>query len=771
MTAVAASPPAFHQPVPRSTWTNVNGASSMHAHAQMTPEEVSRLLMPPRSKSQNAVPSSASSTISSASSTASSTSSSTTATPSKPSASLISQQQQQHHHHQQQQQHHHQLQQQQLPPRPSSSASNSSSISSSSSNGTMPGSNATSTPASSNPSPNNSEPNTPINSAANTVNAGPSWGGAGKRKAARNGVGNRENMKNSGNAASALNAAISNSGTGSFLMLLPLNGTFERKVIPLPFYPEVLRIGRQTNAKTVPTQSNGFFDSKVLSRQHAEVWAEKGTGRVFIRDVKSSNGTFVNGTRLSPENRDSEPHEIRAEDILELGIDIVGEDNKTIVHHKVAARVQHAGFHQVAGGGGNAGNFDLNFGDIDPSVGGGLMAPPLNHVQTVSGVTGRGRSNSQTSRGGPMAFLPNGLVGLQRQGNQMMSGMPITIEAIAKRLNYEMQQARQQQAELKRAHEFFDVVLIKQTKQAEQKEEEAKPLVNGEAPAESSKEDSEAKESSVDDAELPMPLEQIESLTQIKFPSKPPSQILSLVAVLADTKRDLEAKSLRVKELEDSLLRERSARELAEGRIEKLELATLALKAGQSSESPEEAEIVKDELRRLIPDVPDVGDSMDKALTPEPVIVDNEMQLKLDKFMVDFAVAQAEIENLKQSLQKSETEKSSAQKSLSQLAEDKQKEEDARVRAEKALEKAKAEERKYKDREFKPMPNGVHAPAKTGEKKIANGSAGATALATKARATEFQRSYGTPLASFIGAVVVGVAVMAVLNNWTKGDKS
>ncbi|RVD90201.1 uncharacterized protein DFL_001177 [Arthrobotrys flagrans] len=743
MTAVAASPPSFHQPVPRS-WTN--GTASMHA--QMTPDEVSRLLMPPRSKSQNAIPpSSLSSTSTSSTATTNNINNTNPIAAAKKALN-------------------------QLPPRPSSSASNSSSISSNSSTGTMAGSNATSTPASSNPSPNNSEPNTPINSANNTVNGGVAWGAAGKRKTARNGVGNRESaMKNSGNASNALNAAISgNSNTGSFLMLLPLNSTFERKVIPLPFYPDVLRIGRQTNAKTIPTQSNGFFDSKVLSRQHAEVWAEKGTGRVFIRDVKSSNGTFVNGSRLSPENRDSEPHEIRAEDILELGIDIVGEDNKTIVHHKVAARVQHAGFHQVQTTG-NGANFDLNFGDIDPSVGGGLMAPPLNHVQTVSGVTGgRGRSNSQTSRGGPMAFLPNGLVGLQRQGNQLMAGMPITIEAIAKRLNYEMQQARMQQVELKRAHEFFDMVLVQQAQKAQQQEEEQKeankPLVNGE-PAEDVPEADSSKDGPVDDSELPMPLEQIESLAQHKFSSKPPPQILSLVTVLADTKRDLEAKSLRVRELEDSLLKERSARELAEERIGRLETATLELQAAQKEKERE----AKEESSRRIPDIPDVGEVLEKSPSPEPVIVDNDMQLKLDKFMANLTAAQAEIELLKQSLQKSETEKSSVQKSISQIVEEKKKEEEARIRAEKALEKAKKEHKKEK--EVLKAPNGV-APVKGEENTVEKATNGAaptpSKLATKGSAAQFRRDYGTPLASFIGAVVVGVAVMTVLNSWTKGEK-
>ncbi|KAF2769041.1 SMAD/FHA domain-containing protein, partial [Teratosphaeria nubilosa] len=155
----------------------------------------------------------------------------------------------------------------------------------------------------------------------------------------------------------------------AILHLLPMNGTFERKTITVPYYPEVIRIGRQTNQKTIPTPANGFFDSKVLSRQHAEVWADR-QGRIFIRDVKSSNGTFVNGMRLSQENKESEPRELHEQDVLELGIDIVSEDQKTVVHHKVAAKVEHAGIY------GQGNNDPLNFGDLDPSMNGGLMAAP-----------------------------------------------------------------------------------------------------------------------------------------------------------------------------------------------------------------------------------------------------------------------------------------------------------------------------------------------------------------------------------------------------------
>lgn len=60
------------------------------------------------------------------------------------------------------------------------------------------------------------------------------------------------------------------------LFLYPLNDSFIPKQIALPHGQGRVKIGRQTNAKTVPGERNGYFDSKVLSRQHAEVWEENG---------------------------------------------------------------------------------------------------------------------------------------------------------------------------------------------------------------------------------------------------------------------------------------------------------------------------------------------------------------------------------------------------------------------------------------------------------------------------------------------------------------
>ncbi|PWN36548.1 uncharacterized protein FA14DRAFT_175859 [Meira miltonrushii] len=146
-----------------------------------------------------------------------------------------------------------------------------------------------------------------------------------------------------GVGASQGNGATNGNGVGQLiypaLHLQPLNDTFAPKQISLapPGPQNKIKIGRQTNNKTIPQPSNGYFDSKVLSRMHAEVWSQD--GKVYIKDVKSSNGTFINGARLSAEGQESDTFELHTDDVVEFGIDIVGEDNKSIIHHKVACRV------------------------------------------------------------------------------------------------------------------------------------------------------------------------------------------------------------------------------------------------------------------------------------------------------------------------------------------------------------------------------------------------------------------------------------------------
>ncbi|KAG9309715.1 SMAD/FHA domain-containing protein [Chiua virens] len=90
-----------------------------------------------------------------------------------------------------------------------------------------------------------------------------------------------------------------------------------------------LRIGRFTdrsgiglNAANLLSSNKLAFKSKVVSRSHAEIWLE--SGKFFIRDTKSSSGTFLNHLRLSPAGHESRPYQLKDGDILQLGVDYQG---------------------------------------------------------------------------------------------------------------------------------------------------------------------------------------------------------------------------------------------------------------------------------------------------------------------------------------------------------------------------------------------------------------------------------------------------------------
>ncbi|KDQ08092.1 hypothetical protein BOTBODRAFT_38203 [Botryobasidium botryosum FD-172 SS1] len=92
----------------------------------------------------------------------------------------------------------------------------------------------------------------------------------------------------------------------------------------------VLRIGRFTerqsttlSASNATTSTKIAFKSKVVSRGHAELWCETG-GKFFIKDIKSSSGTFLNHIRLSPPTAESRAFAVKDGDVLQLGVDYQG---------------------------------------------------------------------------------------------------------------------------------------------------------------------------------------------------------------------------------------------------------------------------------------------------------------------------------------------------------------------------------------------------------------------------------------------------------------
>ncbi|CCE62380.1 hypothetical protein TPHA_0C02270 [Tetrapisispora phaffii CBS 4417] len=138
----------------------------------------------------------------------------------------------------------------------------------------------------------------------------------------------------------------------NIVVLKPLNSTFETKHLVVPHKPDVIKLGRpvinnnsnctntykglnERNAqhkKSNIRNDNGNFNSRVLSRNHAALTCDSNTGKIFIRDLKSSNGTFINGTRIGTNDV-----ELSVGDVIDLGTDI---DNKQ-EHRRISALVDN----------------------------------------------------------------------------------------------------------------------------------------------------------------------------------------------------------------------------------------------------------------------------------------------------------------------------------------------------------------------------------------------------------------------------------------------
>lgn len=107
--------------------------------------------------------------------------------------------------------------------------------------------------------------------------------------------------------------------------------TFSPITRTLPNGSEVIRVGRyserdnQPMASVMGNQPSAApvgFKSKVVSRRHCEFWCED--GKWFVKDVKSSSGTFLNHIRLSPPSQESKAFPVNDGDIVQLGIDFKG---------------------------------------------------------------------------------------------------------------------------------------------------------------------------------------------------------------------------------------------------------------------------------------------------------------------------------------------------------------------------------------------------------------------------------------------------------------
>ncbi|XP_029630063.1 sarcolemmal membrane-associated protein isoform X3 [Salmo trutta] len=104
------------------------------------------------------------------------------------------------------------------------------------------------------------------------------------------------------------------------------------------YLDEPVKIGRSV-ARCRPAQNNATFDCKVLSRNHALVWFDHKTGKFYLQDTKSSNGTFINSQRLSRGSEESPPCEVLSGDFIQFGVDVT-ENTRKVTHGCIVSTIK-----------------------------------------------------------------------------------------------------------------------------------------------------------------------------------------------------------------------------------------------------------------------------------------------------------------------------------------------------------------------------------------------------------------------------------------------
>ncbi|XBW36382.1 hypothetical protein QEN19_001961 [Hanseniaspora menglaensis] len=133
------------------------------------------------------------------------------------------------------------------------------------------------------------------------------------------------------------------------LTLTPLNNTFVKKTLILAPFPQTIKLGRPltTNSngnshQVVASSRNGFFESRILSRTHAQLQLTE-TNDILLTDLNSSNGTYLNNVKL----QQMKPYKILQGDVITLGADIIPNSangnqpaNDNVVHKRIVALVE-----------------------------------------------------------------------------------------------------------------------------------------------------------------------------------------------------------------------------------------------------------------------------------------------------------------------------------------------------------------------------------------------------------------------------------------------
>ncbi|XP_024870277.1 sarcolemmal membrane-associated protein [Temnothorax curvispinosus] len=145
---------------------------------------------------------------------------------------------------------------------------------------------------------------------------------------------NNNNNNNNTNTNTIATTNNNNKMTAKGVLICRDNShPFQERTLTLE---QPVKIGRSV-ARARAATNNAIFDCKVLSRNHALLWYS--SGKFYLQDTCSSNGTFVNNQRLSASGLESTPKEVCSGDIVQFGVDVV-ENTKKVTHGCIVATLK-----------------------------------------------------------------------------------------------------------------------------------------------------------------------------------------------------------------------------------------------------------------------------------------------------------------------------------------------------------------------------------------------------------------------------------------------
>lgn len=271
-------------------------------------------------------------------------------------------------------------------------------------------------------------------------------------------------------------------------------------------------------------------------------------------------------------------------------------------------------------------------------------------------------------------------------------------------------------------------------------------------------------------------------------PIRPDSQINQLLEALANARKEIDGQSARVRELEESLGREREARKLAEDLAKRLEESNVSRLNGSANKAVtgQDAELQEAfeppiEILRLSPDIKPTSDSA-KSLPEAAESAESTAALlnaRIESMM-------SEIQNLKQQLDLTqqradvaEAERDVDRKTLTEMVMQIRRDEEARRTAEQERLRSRSKRRTSSSRgrqlgtagsaAEETLIDGVQATRETDDDFIPTLSRSNTITPQTGVLAQPAKDqvvvYGLPYASMLGVVLIGMGLMAYINGW------